>query len=376
MLVIRGAVKDYDWGIVDGLARWSGQTTGAPQAELWFGVHPGGPSPLVDGSGRVSGEVLADHFDVEHIPILVKLLAAGRPLSVQVHPRAERARLLWQAQQSGEGRAVLSDPFEKTEMLVALEPFAALVGWRDTGQVVAMLRAVPGCTAAADAVDAGDREQAIRALLAVTPVAPAVASLPAAAESAGLSRDEIDAYRSVADNFPDDVGALVTPLLGYTSLAPGEAVYVPAGIPHSYVRGIGVEVMTSSDNVLRLGLTPKAVFVDEALGTLDDSVTPTVLRATVGEVIAPEGAPFQATLLRDDTVEAPTGRYRIVLLIEGSVRIASDLGSVELVPGTAAVLAADDPTATLTVAGLVAVLTAAGAPRGPRGATSSKGPNA
>ena len=47
MLVVRGAVKDYDWGIVDGLASWSGVATGGPQAELWFGVHPGGPSPLV-----------------------------------------------------------------------------------------------------------------------------------------------------------------------------------------------------------------------------------------------------------------------------------------------------------------------------------------
>ena len=65
MLIARGAVKDYDWGIVDGLQAWSGEATGEPQAELWFGVHPGGPSPLVDSSGRPTGEHLADHFDIE-----------------------------------------------------------------------------------------------------------------------------------------------------------------------------------------------------------------------------------------------------------------------------------------------------------------------
>ena len=75
MLIVRGAVKDYDWGVVDGLQAWSGLATGAPQAELWFGVHPGGPSPLVDPSGEPTGEHLADHFDIEAIP----LLSAIRP---------------------------------------------------------------------------------------------------------------------------------------------------------------------------------------------------------------------------------------------------------------------------------------------------------
>ena len=83
MLVVRGAVKDYDWGIVDGLAPWCGSRDGGPQAELWYGVHPGGPSPLLGEDFELTGEHLGDRFDVEAIPLLVKILAAARPLSVQ-----------------------------------------------------------------------------------------------------------------------------------------------------------------------------------------------------------------------------------------------------------------------------------------------------
>ena len=98
MLIVSGSLKPYDWGIVDGLAAWCGETTGGPQAELWYGVHPGGPSPLVDGGGLLTGEHLADHFDVAQVPILVKLLAAGRPLSVQVHPARALAERIWRDQ--------------------------------------------------------------------------------------------------------------------------------------------------------------------------------------------------------------------------------------------------------------------------------------
>lgn len=358
MLVVRGAVKDYDWGIVDGLAAWSGTHTGGPQAELWFGIHPGGPSPLVGGDGLPTGQVLADHFDIDHIPILVKLLAAARPLSVQVHPTAVVAQRMWHAQQDGTGRTVLSDPFEKTEMLVALGPFEAFAGWRDADQAIAILRVIPGCEQACSALARGDEKAAIVALLEVSGVVTAVAMLPAAAAAAGLLGAELHAYATVAAMFPSDVGALLTPLMSYVALAEGEAVFVPAGVPHSYITGTGLEVMTSSDNVLRLGLTPKAVFVDEALAAIEADETPIVIRAAVGETVAPAAAPFAATLHRDGDVDVPSGRYRIVLLISGEARVSTSAADIDLRPGSAAVLAASDPAVVVTVSGLAAIVTA------------------
>jgi len=357
VLIIRGAVKDYDWGIVDGLAPWAGVTSGKPQAELWFGVHPGGPSPLIDASGELTGEHLADHFDVTAIPVLVKLLAAARPLSVQVHPSHERAALLWAAQQSGKGPVVLSDPFEKTEMLVALEPFEALAGWRSTDQAAEIYERVPGAAAVVTALREREIPRAIREVLAIDPTRGAIAHLPDAVAAVIDDPGELHGYATVAALYPEDRGALLTPMLAYVSLSRGEALYLPAGVPHSYIRGVGLEVMSSSDNVLRLGLTGKPVFIEEALESLEWDRRPLVARAKIGDRIAPAGAPFAASLVTAGAATLPTGSFRIVLLIDGKGSISTSLADVQLHPGTAAVLSASDPDAVISIDGMAAIVT-------------------
>ncbi len=355
VLVVRGAVKDYDWGIVDGLAAWSDEATGGPQAELWFGVHPGGPSPLIDPVGDDTGEHLGHHFDVEEIPLLVKLLAAARPLSVQVHPDAETAAAGWKRQQQPGEPRVLSDPFEKTEMMIALEPFEAFAGWRSPEQAAAILENVQGTSAAVAAIRAHDIPAAIRELLSIS--APErIGQLAAAAQAAGLPLEQIEAYRTVQEQYPNDSGALLTAMLDYLTLDIGEAVYVPAGVPHSYIRGTGVEVMTSSDNVIRLGLTGKPVFVDRAIEALRLDLEPQIVRAEFGDTLWPTASPFVVRLLRDGREKLPKGAYRIVVNVEGKAIIDSDIGEISLRQGTAAVIGAGDPDAWVETAGLVAVV--------------------
>jgi len=265
---------------------------------------------------------------------------------------------MWDAQVDGTGENVLADPFEKTEMLVALGPFDAFVGWRDLDQACAILAGLPGCAQGIAALERGDEKAAIMALLEVRDVSACVARLASAASGAGIDGSELHAYATVAALYPSDRGALLTPLLDFVSLSEGEAVYVPAGIPHTYVRGTGLEVMTSSDNVLRLGLTPKAVFVDEALDALESDESPVVVRTSIGEAVAPAGAPFAVTLLREGHIDVESGAYRILLLIEGAARVSTAAADIDLRPGTAAVLAAADPSASVTVSGLVAIVTA------------------
>ena len=353
MLVVRGVVKDYDWGIDDGLVRWAGPT-GGPQAELWFGVHPGGPSPLLDERWEPTGEHLGDKFDIEAIPLLVKLLAAARPLSVQVHPRRQVAADQY-VKQSATGKAIYSDPFEKTEMLVALESFEAFAGWRSTDQAAAFLAAIEGTDKAVELVRTGKLADAIRALLALgTPAR--VAALPTAAAVAGLPPEQVAAYATVAEMYPEDAGALLTPLLDYIVLAAGESVYVPSGVPHSYIRGTGLEVMTSSDNVVRLGLTSKPVHVEHAIGALVPDLRPQVLRTSFGDLIWPIDSPFVVRVLQAGSEKILSGSYRIVLLIDGAATVESDEAEVTLRRGTAAVLDANDPDAVITANGLVAII--------------------
>lgn len=354
-LIVRGVIKDYDWGIVDGLSQWTGVTTGSPQAELWFGVHPGGPSPLLDDDWAETGENLQDRFDIAAIPLLVKILAADRPLSVQVHPRRPIAEAGYAAQQEPGSRRVYSDPFEKTELLVALEPFDAFAGWRDPDAASAMLDCLPGGQEAAELVRKGQVDQAIRCVLSLS-TPERIAGLPDAAGRAGLSAVHIRAYETVAQAYPDDAGALITPMLDVIHLDVGEAVYMPAGVPHSYIRGTGLEVMTSSDNVVRLGLTSKPVFVDEAIAALVPDLRPQIVRTRHGDIIWPVNAPFVVRILTSGSERIPTGAYRILLLISGSAVVDTDGAELTLRPGTAAVLAADDADAFVRADGLLAIV--------------------
>jgi len=65
--------------------------------------------------------------------------------------------------------------------------------------------------------------------------------------------------------YPGDIGVLSPLIFNLMELGPGEAIYIPAGELHAYLRGVGMELMANSDNVLRGGLTPKHVDVPELL---------------------------------------------------------------------------------------------------------------
>lgn len=363
---IRGSVKDYPWGIPDGLVPWTQQATGAPQAELWFGVHPSGPSTLIGGGGDNDDDneysVLADFLTHEQAPVLAKILAAAQPLSVQVHPNAHQAREMWDKQQIA-GPSILADPFEKAEVLMALEPFDAFVGWRPASDAAEIIERIDGLALAASALHSHDYATAIQMIVERSDNAAAFAAhVPIALEQAAsaLSRPvtdaEFEAYRQAARDFPHDIGVTLAALLDFATIGPGDAVYLAPGIPHSYVRGIGFEVMTSSDNVLRLGLTGKPVFIDHAL-TILDFTTPAQFIAA-GETIAPDGAAFSLRIVRASSFEAAAGDYRLVVALDGPCRVERAGEAVVAAQGTAVAITAGEPAAEVTSEGQAVVVLA------------------
>lgn len=333
MDIVRGHLQAYDWGQVDGLARWTAPT-GGPQAELWFGTHPNGPSVPRDGG----------QLDVQ-MPILTKILAAARPLSIQIHPSAEFAQAQFASQQSDpQGPQLLPDPYAKAEILIAVEPFTILEGFRDThisAEVFAHLGSQ--LAQAAEELRDGDLPGCIRGLLTLPMdvVVDTAAQLPAAMAAAGLPRLASDVIEQVVACYPDDPGVFVAALLNARTLAPGESVYVEPGTVHAYVQGLGVEVMTASDNVLRLGLTSKTVAIDAALAALSVSGQP---HPCVPEQVdgvatyAPQGAPFSVMSLTDAVFTAETGAARTVLCLQGELAA----GDVVLAPGEAILLEASE----------------------------------
>lgn len=348
MLLLRGALKEYAWGRHDGLVQWTAPS-GTPQAELWFGAHPSGPSPLIGADGEPTGTVC----ELPDAPVLVKLLAAGEPLSVQVHPSQAIAEAQWEAQQSG-GPQVYADPNEKAELLYAIEPFYAFAGWRAMEQAAAIFAAIDGSDAVCTALRSGDRLAAVRAILELPDHAAMIAQVPAAITDLDPLAQEC--YARVMGRYPNDVGVLITLLLDTVLLQPGAAIFVPAGVPHSYIDGLGIEVMTASDNVARLGLTEKPVFTEHALTALNPDGKPEWL---AGDVLhTPVG--FDMQIITDTTRELPAGDYRVVLAVEGDVHV----DDIALPIGVAAVCTAPEPVMRIRASGTAALITA-GPRRGP-----------
>ncbi|MEH0975100.1 mannose-6-phosphate isomerase, class I [Micromonospora sp. CPCC 205546] len=363
MELLHGAIRDYAWGSRSAIAELQGRPvpSDGPEAELWLGAHPGGPAVVDRNGDRVSltdlllaepdhwlGERLVGRFGTR-LPFLLKVLAADAPLSLQAHPDAEQARAGHAADAARpDGQRNYVDPYHKPELLVALSPMEALCGFRDPAASAAALDgfgvpALQPVLAALRTGPAGLRD-AVRLLL--TWPADRRDALVAAVASAPVAGPDAELARGLAAAYPGDPGVLVAMLLNRVRLAPGEAIWMPAGNLHAYLRGTGVEVMAASDNVLRGGLTPKRVDVEELLRVLrfevlhDPVVQP--IEVAPGVVTWPvpvdDFALHRVTVhagLPEVTVEVPGPR--VVLCRSGEVSVDDAAGAVTLAPGRAAV---------------------------------------
>ncbi|MCR8579148.1 mannose-6-phosphate isomerase, class I [Streptomyces sp. Isolate_219] len=292
---LANTVRPYAWGSTTALPELLGTTpTGEPQAEMWMGAHPGAPSRIDRGAGPVSlAEVIDAAPEAElgadavrafgpRLPFLLKLLAAGSPLSLQVHPdRTQAEEGFADEERRGvpidAGHRNYKDANHKPELIVALTPFDGLCGFRHPDRAADLLEGlgVDDLKPYVDILRATPEEDALREVLtavlsaehhaiAGTVERTAVAADQLAAKG-GPHAAAYAAYAVLAHHYPGDPGVLAAMLLNHVRLQPGEALFLGAGIPHAYLSGLGVELMANSDNVLRCGLTPKHVDVPELL---------------------------------------------------------------------------------------------------------------
>ncbi|MFE9653046.1 mannose-6-phosphate isomerase, class I [Micromonospora sp. NPDC006431] len=359
MELLQGRIRDYAWGSRTAIAELQGRPvpSDGPEAELWLGAHPGAPATVDRDGSQVSltelllaepahwlGERVVGRFGTR-LPFLLKVLAADAPLSLQAHPDAEQARA---GHAADTDRVNYVDPYHKPELLVALSEFEALCGFRDPAESAAALAAfgVPvlePVVAALRTGPAGLRE-AVRLLLS-WPEAER-AGLVAAVLTADVAGPDAVLARSLAVDYPADPGVLVALLLHHVRLVPGEAIWMPAGNLHAYLRGTGVEIMAASDNVLRGGLTPKRVDVDELLRVLRFEVLdePVVAPVAVAPGVVTWPVPVEDFALHRVEVAArgPGVRLtlpgpRVVLCRVGKLVVDDGVGTVVLGPGLAAV---------------------------------------
>ncbi|MFD3473012.1 mannose-6-phosphate isomerase, class I [Streptomyces sp. NPDC058682] len=285
---LTNTIRPYAWGSTTALPALLGvEPTGEPQAEMWMGAHPGAPSRIDRGAGeRALSDVIAADPEGElgaatvakfgpRLPFLFKILAAGAPLSLQVHPDLLQAR---EGFEDEERRGVpidadhrnYKDPNHKPEMICALTAFDGLCGFRPPLEAAELLEGlgVDSLKPYADLLRAHPEEAALREMLTAVLTADRAEMAHTVHEvAAAVTRigGRYTPYATLVHHFPGDPGVIAAMLLNHVRLQPGEAMFLGAGVPHAYIDGLGVELLANSDNVLRAGLTPKHVDVPELL---------------------------------------------------------------------------------------------------------------
>ncbi|MGO2745879.1 mannose-6-phosphate isomerase, class I [Microbacterium sp.] len=363
LLSLSNMPRDYAWGSPSLLAELEGrEPTGAPEAEVWFGDHPGDPAD-------VAGATTLDAVTGGTLPYLLKLLAAADPLSIQVHPTIAQARDGWAREMhldADDPHRNYRDENHKPELIVALsDRFEALSGLRPVADTLRLLDALEaggasdGVAALRERLSAdGDALRDTLAWLLSGSAQTEVDEIIAAA--VGASSDEfgaeLDAIRSIAERNPGDPGVVVALLMNFIVLRRGEGIFLRAGLLHAYVSGLGVEIMAASDNVLRGGLTPKHIDVPELLSILDTTpgVVPVLRPAASGAVTSyPVDVPdfaLRRVALAGSPVSLEVAGPAMVLATGGEITVEGADAEVRTVPVGQAVFATADET-TLVLSG-------------------------
>jgi mannose-6-phosphate isomerase len=352
----------YDWGSPHAIPGFLGDVPGDdPAAEMWVGTHPRLPSRLADDD-RPLDEVAG------RLPFLLKVLAADRPLSLQVHPNKEQAETGYAAENAAgipldAPHRVYRDDNHKPEMAYAITQFETLVGFRPTAEILRILDHLE--TPLADRLSKELHEdpgfpgivRLVERLLR-DPV-PADEVEGVVAEARRHLADGTDVKRAfatvveLAEHHPGDVGVVVGLLLNRLTLQPGEAAFLGAGIIHAHLSGMCLEVMATSDNVLRAGLTSKHIDPEGLVATLAGGfsrlarVTPDpydhatiVLNPGVDEFAL---AVTQCSGADGDGVEPPPAGHRLLICTGGVVTVRAETGQeLELRRGDTVHVAPED----------------------------------
>ncbi|MFD4959954.1 mannose-6-phosphate isomerase, class I [Microbacterium sp. NPDC058389] len=355
--------RDYAWGSTTLIAELEGRApSGRAEAEVWFGDHPGDPAVTPDGR-TLDAWIAAEGRDAgipAPLPYLLKLLAAASALSIQAHPSKAQAEAGF-AREEAAGLArdaadrTYRDDNHKPELIVALsDEFRALAGLRDLDASRRLIAGLgDGAAPLADrlAGDAASLSAVIGWLLSDgDDVARDVIAAAVSGESDEFAA-ELELVRTLEAVFPGDPGIVVALLMNLVTLRRGEGLFVPAGVLHAYLEGLGVELMAASDNVLRGGLTPKHVDATELVSVLDPEpgLPPVIRPRDLGDGVRAYDVPIADFALYAVTPAAagatvPLDGPAIALATSGAPVVAGAASRVEagLVPGGAVLVTPDE----------------------------------
>lgn len=285
-------IQKYSWGTMDYIPELLGKDKSSEHwAELWMGDHPRGCSTAVTETGNIplTQVILKSPYDVlgkdterfgTHLPFLFKVLSAMNPLSIQAHPNKTQAEEGFRDENL---KGIPLDAFNrnyrddnhKPEIICALTPFKAMCGFRDEKEIESNFLKLKS-QVFSDKIQncfSENKEESLKLFFSAL-MSLGSDSLGSLIECALVwaesdSSLEADLIQKFAAMYNSDPGILAPLFLNVYYLQPGEALYQGPGELHAYVEGTGIELMSNSDNVLRGGLTPKYVDIEELLKVLN-----------------------------------------------------------------------------------------------------------
>ncbi len=365
--LLKNSIQEYAWGSRTAIAELLGQAVPSdkPQAELWMGAHPKAPSQvLYDGLSKsllevieqnpeeILGKETAEKFS-GRLPFLFKVLAAAKPLSIQAHPNKEQA-VHGFARENELGIPLdashrnYRDANHKPEIICALTPFWALNSFRSVSGILDLLENTQVPTLAETVLYLQNRpsQAGLKQFFYQLMSMEGKEQGKIVEETVGFAEKQVDEdpvwtwVVRLNQEYPGDIGVVSPLFLNLVQLKPQQAMYLPAGELHAYLEGVGIELMANSDNVLRGGLTPKHIDVEELL---------TILSFTGGElnILRPEkresgeavyptkAAEFVLSVIQISATvpfrSTPNRSVEIVICTEGEARVI-DLSDGEITP--------------------------------------------
>lgn len=361
-------IQHYAWGergpsaYIARLLDLQGVEKDKPFAELWMGAHPLGPSTLEYEGQPISLSELVERYPVEvlgkrvaawfadQFPFLLKVLSAAEPLSIQLHPSREQAALLHR-----NDPAHYPDANHKPEIAIALESLHTLAGLKDSADIKNLLNGSPVLRSFVSfETFSGQPTHLLPKLAFLALMRNSVEKPDDLAHVIDLFARQIkkknrplyqeQLFLELIDKYPGDVGLLSIFFLKLHTLEKGQAIFIPAGVPHAYLKGNIVECMASSDNVIRAGLTPKFKDIPALLDVTNDQAPIIYSADGPAYTYSPAVREFRVSrheLSAGQTLDDRNDGVRLLLVLHGSLRLAwqsdtlvAERGQSVLLPGS------------------------------------------
>jgi mannose-6-phosphate isomerase len=355
---LHGINRHYDWGgyeFIPSLMNIDNPSK-QPYAEYWMGAHASAPAMIDTHEGQKQLDVLVQSNlqsflgastanDFGALPYLFKILDVAKMLSIQVHPSKENAKLGFELETKA-GVAIdapnrnYKDQNHKPEVMVALSDFWLLHGFLAPDLLSERLQHYPSFQSLLEPFN-GSNYQGLYAYFMHLSEEDADAILkPIIAEAfASVKNGHVDKshphwwankyYHGQVPECNIDKGIFSIYILNIVSVKKYQGVFQGAGLLHAYLEGQNIELMANSDNVLRGGLTPKHIDIEELIKHI--SFIPTYPKIMNGNPInsnetiypcpVPDFGLSKIGLMEGNSYTINTQSLEMLLVLEGEISI-------------------------------------------------------